>query len=186
VKSSIRVLAVDDGSFKPRSRGETALIGVVFRLDGRIEGVLGKRVKIDGLDSTAKITEMCNKSKFKEQVQCILLDGINFAGFNIVDVERLFKKTGKPVINVFRKMPRMQRIEAALASFKDKKKRLRLIEKAGRIYPFKSIFFQCHGIEAEKARALLKKTIFFSNLPEPVRIAHLIASAITRGESTHP
>lgn len=186
LKSSIRVLAIDDGFFKPKSRGNTVLIGVVFRLDGRIEGILRSDVNIDSLDSTAKMIEMCNKSKFKEQVQCILLSGINVAGFNIVDADKLYRKTKKPVINVFRKRPRMHLIENALQKFKDGKKRLKLIEKAGEIYEFRSIFFQCKGIAPEKARHLLKRTIFFSNLPEPLRIAHLIASAVTLGVSTSP
>ena len=186
MKQNIRVLAVDDGFFKPGKKGETILVGVVFRLDGRIEGMLKQTVKVDGLDSTAKIIKMCNKSKFRDQIQAVLLDGINFAGFNIVDVERLYKKTHFPIINVFRKMPRMHLIENALEKFKDSKKRLKLIEKAGEIHRFKNIFFQCHGIKPQEARKLLKKTVFFSNLPEPVRIAHIVASAVTLGESTHP
>jgi len=186
VKNSIRVLAVDDGFFKPKTKGSTVLIGVVFRLDGRVEGILKETVSIDGLNSTSRLVKMCGKSKFRDQIQAVLLDGINFAGFNVVDVEHLFKETGKPVINVFRKLPRMKKIEAALSSFRDGKKRMKLIEKAGPIHSFQGIFFQCHGIAPEKARQLLKKTIFHSNLPEPIRLAHLIASAVTLGASTHP
>ena len=186
MKDSIRVLAVDDGFFKPKSKGKTALVGVVFRLDGRIEGILKKEVTVDALDSTQKIVEMCKESKFKDQVQCVLLDGINVAGFNIIDVDAFFKKTSLPIINVFRKLPRMKKIEKALSGFKDAEKRMQLIKNAGEIYSFKSIFFQCHGIKEREAKKLLEKTIFYSNLPEPIRIAHLIASAITLGESTHP
>ncbi|MAG21864.1 MAG: hypothetical protein CL943_00980 [Candidatus Diapherotrites archaeon] len=186
MKNSISVLAIDDGSFKPKSRGKTVLIGVVFRIDGRIDGILKEDVGIDALDSTKQIIKMCNKSKFKDQIKYILLDGIAVAGFNVVDVETLFKKTGKPVINVFRKMPRLNLIEVALNNFKDKPKRLSLIKKAEDIYSFKNIFFQCHGITPNKAKILLKKTIFYSGLPEPIRIAHLIASAVTTGESTRP
>lgn len=185
MKGSIRVLGVDDGFFKPKKKGKAALVGVVFRLDGRIEGIVKREINVDGLDCTSKIIQMCS-GKFKDQIQCILLDGINFAGFNIVDVERLFKKTNKPIINVFRKMPRMKLIEKALSGFKDSSKRMKLIEKAGPIHAFKRIFFQCHGIEPGEAKKLLKKTIFYSNLPEPVRIAHLVASGVTIGESTHP
>ena len=104
-------------------------------------------------------------------------------------VERLRRAAAveeKPVIVVFRKMPKMEKIFKALERFADKDLRKELIKKAGRIYKAEHIFFQCAGIEASEAKALIKKFSIHSNLPEPVRMAHLIASAITLGRSTTP
>jgi len=186
VKQLPRVLAIDDGYFKPRQKGKAILVGVVSRLDGRIEGILSTDVKVDGLNSTLRIASMLSKSKFRQQVSFILLDGVNFAGFNIVDVEKLHKKLGIPVIIVFRKMPRMQKIKRALEKFKDKKKRMQLIRNAGEIHKFNSIHFQFHATDLKTAKTVLRKTIKYSNLPEPLRLAHLIASGVSLGESTRP
>ena len=186
MKKLLRVLAIDDGYFKPRQKGKALLVGVLSRLDGRLEGIVSTTVKVDGLDSTAKIAEMIQKSKFKSQASFLILDGINFAGFNIVDLPLLSKKLATPVIAVQRKKPRMQRIEKALDKFKDKKKRMKLIEKAGEIHPSGKIFFQCSGTDRKTVKTVLAKTTKYSNIPEPLRLAHMIASGTTLGESTRP
>lgn len=186
MKQFIRVIGIDDGFFVAKTKQKTILVGVVYRLDKRIEGIVSEKITVDSLDCTKKIIKMIKETKFASQVSLILLDGINFAGFNIVNLNLLHKKTNLPIIVVFRKKPNMHKIARALSRFKDKEKRMSLIKKAGKIYCFKNIFFQCFAIEQKKARTILKKTIVFSNLPEPVRLAHLVASGITLGESTHP
>lgn len=186
MKHLLRVLAIDDGYFKPRQKGETILVGVVSRLDSRIEGILSTKVQVDGLDSTLQICSMLLNSKFSNQISFILLNGVNFAGFNIVDLKKLFARTGIPIIIVFRKMPRMHKIEAALSKFRDKRKRMRLIAQAGEIHHCNKIHFQVHATDAKTAAAVLRRTIKHSNLPEPLRLAHLIASGVSIGESTRP
>lgn len=186
MKHLLRVLAIDDGYFKPRQKGETILVGVVSRLDSQIEGILSTKVQVDGLDSTKQISSMLLNSKFSNQISFILLSGLNFAGFNIVDLKKLFARTGIPIIIVFRKMPRMHKIEAALGKFRDWKKRMNLIAQAGEIFHCSKIHFQVHGTDAKTAASVLRKTIKHSNLPEPLRLAHLIASGVSIGESTRP
>ncbi len=186
MKGLLRVLALDDGSFKPRQKGNALLVGVVSRLDCLIEGIVSTKVKVDGLDSTKKIVALLQKSKFKSQINFVLLDGLNFAGFNIVDLPFLSKELGVPVIAVLRKKPRMDKIREALSCFKDGKKRLALIEKAGPVMESGKIFFQASGTDAKTVKTVLSKITKCGNLPEPLRLAHLIASGISRGESTRP
>lgn len=185
IKPMIRVVAFDDGFFVPRKPGTTYLVGVVYRLDGRIEGIVSTKIKVDSLDSTQKIISLLSKSRFLEQIGFIILSGINFAGFNIVDVKKLNKKLKKPVIIVFRKRPDLEKIESGLKKFKDSSKRISLIREAGRIYKFENIHFQFTGTDLNKARQVIKKCLVHSNLPEPIRLSHLIASGVTLGESKH-
>ena len=186
MKGLLRVLAIDDGSFKPRQKGKAILIAVLSRLDNRVEGILSTSVKVDGLDSTKKIIEMVKKSKFEQQVNFLILDGINFAGFNIVDLPLLSKKLGIPAIAIVRKRPELEKIKLALSCFKDCGKRIALIEKAGPIHKAGNIFFQCSGADRQTVKTVLAKTTKWSNLPEALRLAHLIASGVSRGESTRP
>ena len=186
MKGLLRVLAIDDGFFRPREKGKAILVGVVSRLDNRVEGILSTSVRVDGLDSTSKIISLVEKSRFRGQINFILLDGLNFAGFNLVDLEKLHESLGIPAISVLRKRPRMEKIERALANFKDVRKRLRLIEKAGPVLKAKKVFFQFKGSDEKTVKAILSKTAKTGNLPEPLRLAHLIASGISLGESTRP
>jgi len=185
-KKNIRAIGIDDGFFNPNKSTSTIIVGVIMRSNNLVEGILTKKIKVDSLDSTKKIIELIKKSRFKDQIKCVFLSGLNFAGFNIVDIQLLYKKLNIPIIVILRKKPRFNKIEKALNSFKDKKKRLSLIKKAGNIYSNKLIFFQFIGCTERQALNLIKNFTFISKLPEPVRLAHLIASGITLGQSTKP
>ena len=61
--------------------------------------------------------------------------------------------------------------------------KIKLLEKAGSVVPVGKIYVQLTGISIERAKEILKISCTRSNIPEAVRIAHLIASGITYGES---
>lgn len=125
---------------------------------------------------------MINESKFKPQLRCIFLDGIAVAGFNVIDVKELNNKTRIPVIVIIRKNPNIEKIKKTLIKI-NKKNKIKLIEKAGSVVPVGKIYIQLIGLSIEKAKEILKIVCTRSLIPEPIRIAHLIASGITFGES---
>ncbi len=182
----IRAIGIDDGFFTPHKQGKTKVVMVLLRADNRLEGILSSDITVDGTDSTEKITSTLKNSTFLEQASCIFLDGINFAGFNVADAERIKNETSLPVIIVFRKQPDIESIKRALAKLPRARERIELIEKAGEIHHAERILFQCHGIRVEGARALIEEFTIHSHLPEPVRVAHMVASGLTLGRSTPP
>ncbi len=186
IKKEVRILGIDDGPFK-RDDDTVLVVGVVSRGGSFIDGVLSTRVKVDGLDSTEVFAQMVSSCKFKD-LRVIMLDGLGFGGFNLVDVEELNRKTGLPVVVVVRDMPDFDEIDRALDNLPDKQVRSKLIKKAGR--PFKVetrknkfIHLQTKGIRREDAEAIVKLSATRSLIPEPIRVAHLIASGIVLGES---
>ena len=181
-KKEIRVIGIDDSPFNKFKDKKILVVGVVMRGGSWVDGILSTRVSVDGSDSTKKIIEMINKCKFKPQLQCIFLDGIAVAGFNIVDVKELNKKTKLPVIVIIRKNPDIKNIKKTLIKIK-KQQKIRLIEKAGKVVQVDDIFVQLAGIELEEAKKILKIVCTRSLIPEPIRLAHLIASGIKLGES---
>ena len=182
IKKEIRVIGIDDSPFKKFSRGRVLVIGTVFRGGALLDGVLSTKVAIDGTDATEKIAEMINKSKFKPQLQCIFLDGIAVGGFNIIDIKELSRKTKLPVIVIIRRKPDLQKIKKTLIRI-NKKDRIILLEKAGDVINIGQIYVQLAGISAEKAKEILKIVCTRSLIPEPIRMAHLIASGVVDGES---
>jgi endonuclease V-like protein UPF0215 family len=181
-KKEIRVVGIDDAPFDKFNDSKVLVVGVVMRGGSWIDGVLSTKVIVDGNDSTKKIAEMINKCKFKPQLQCIFLDGIAVAGFNVIDVKELNKKTKLPVIVVIRRMPDIKTIKETLIKINQKQK-IKLIEKAGEVIKLDNIFVQINGINLEQARKILKIVCTRSLIPEPLRLAHLIASGVTVGES---
>lgn len=187
IKKEIRILGIDDSNFT-REDSEVLVVGALVRGGFWIDGVVSTHVERDGLDATEKITNMITKARYKD-LRAIMLKGITIAGFNFVDIEKLNHDTGLPVVVVMRKMPDLSSIEKALTNLDHKGKRLEIIEKAGKIYEGKvqeksDIFFQFKGIEEEDARELIRISSMHSNIPEPLRVSHIIATGVVKGEST--
>ena len=182
LKKEMRVIGIDDAPFNKFKGGKVLVVGAVFRGGSFLDGVLSTKANVDGNNATEKIIEMINKCKFKPQLQCIFLDGIAVGGFNVIDVKELNKKTRIPVIIIIRRNPNLKKIKETLIRI-NKKNKIKLIEKAGSVVPVGKIYIQLTGLSIEKAKEILKIVCTRSLIPEPIRIAHLIASGVTHGES---
>ena len=116
-----------------------------------------------------------------------MLDGITFAGFNTVDIKEIYEKTKLPVIVVNRKEPNFKSFISVLKKMPNAEKRLKCVENAGPVYwvnvKDKRICFQCYGMEKEDASKVIKESSTMSLIPEPLRVAHLIATGFVLGES---
>ncbi|RLE42544.1 hypothetical protein DRJ19_03925, partial [Candidatus Woesearchaeota archaeon] len=107
IKRYMRILGIDDAPFnKFKDKGKNVLVvGTIFRGGDFLDGLISTKVRVDGRNATRKLIEMINKSKFKPQLRVVMLDGIALGGFNIVDIEELWKAIGIPVMVVMRKYP---------------------------------------------------------------------------------
>ncbi|MCJ7450620.1 MAG: DUF99 family protein [Candidatus Nanohaloarchaeota archaeon QJJ-9] len=186
-KPETRILGIDDAPFE-RGDGCTEIIASLFRGKKSLEAVLSAEVEIDGLDSTEKIIGMVKGSKFYPQIQAVLLDGITFGGFNIVDMERMASELDVPVIAVTRGRPDKESIYEAVENLENSEERSFLVKKAGRVYSKETgngkLYFQFKGSSEKEARQILELAIDESILPEPVRISHIIATGVKTGESS--
>jgi endonuclease V-like protein UPF0215 family len=115
-----------------------------------------------------------------------MLNGITFAGFNVVDIDRLFEETKLPVIVVIRKNPNFKEILNALRKINQEWK-FKLMLKAGKPVKvetkFGNVYVQFRGLTLEEVKELIKLTCIRSKTPEPIRISHLIGRALVYGES---
>jgi hypothetical protein len=184
MKDEIRVLGIDDGYFLKHGGKNVLVVGAILRGNKDLEGVISCHITKDGNDSTKRLIGLVNGSRHKNQLRYMITNGTTLGGFNLLDINELYRKTRVPVLAVLRKKPDQQKVERALDHFPDKRKRLERMRKAGQIYSYRRLYFQMAGLTEGQARELIDKTVKIGNLPEPVRIAHLIASGVTYGEST--
>jgi len=182
VKKEARILGIDDSPFDKFKDRETLIIGTFFRGGSSLDGVLSTTADVDGSDATDRIISMVKKSKFRPQLQAIMLNGIAVGGFNVIDIQKLHTATKIPIIVVMRDLPDVEKIKATLKSIGMARK-VRLIEKAGPIYKAGLVYVQLAGCNLAKVRELLKISCTRSFIPEPIRTAHLIAAGIKLGES---
>ena len=183
IKPEIRVLGIDDGKFTPHTQGESLIVGVVFRGGNSIDGVMHTKIGIDALDATDKIAEMITASPHRRQLRLVMLYGITFAGFNLVDIQKLHCDTGLPVIALTHDKPDLDAIHEALKHLPNMEERWRIVQNAGEIHRIKNkgatLYMGLAGIALSDALKIVDLTSTRGSFPEPLRVAHLIASGIT-------
>ena len=184
IKPEIRILAIDDSALITDS---VMIVGVVFRGGEWLDGVLRAEITRDGLDGTDVIAEMVTGTRHYPQIRVIMLDGVTYGGFNVIDVRELHSRTGLPIIVVMRTAPDMGRVRDALQNLPDFEKRWQAIQNAGTITEIdvheSSLCIQCAGIEVSDAAKIVRLSTTHSHIPEPLRVAHLIATGVVCGES---
>jgi len=186
IKDEIRILGIDDSALT----GEKILIvGAFFRGGIWLDGVLSSYITRDGMDGTGTIISMVKASKHYPQVRVIMLDGITYGGFNPIDIRLLHGSTGIPVIVLMRKYPDLEMIAKAVTNLPHEKERMDIFKRAGDIMevctadPLNPVYIQCCGINFRDAARIVRSSSTRSNIPEPLRVAHLIATGIILGES---
>jgi endonuclease V-like protein UPF0215 family len=186
MKSQIRILGIDDSPFS-FDDGTTSAIGVVMRVPSYIEAVMRCEVEVDGSDANKQLAAMINSSRYKEQLKLVMLDGVALGGFNIVDIGRLFREIGVPIVTVTREEPDLVGMESALKEhFEDWRERLDVI-RFGELHRIetdhKPLFVKFIGLDLEDLKEIIELSIVRGALPEALRVAHLIATGFVHGES---
>ena len=140
------VVGFDDAPFDRGHRGDVTVVGAVFAGE-RLDGVISTRVRRDGVNATQRLSDCVTRSKYFAQLHAILLQGIAFAGFNVVDLSNLHRATGLPVLTVTRHPPDLQAIrEALLQCVPGGARKWRLIEAAGPMEKICGLYVQRCGI----------------------------------------
>ena len=179
----VHVVGFDDAPFERAFHGDVRVIGAVFAGE-RLDGVLSGRVRRDGANSTRVLADMVRASRFFPQLHAVLLQGITFAGFNVVDLPALHALVGLPVLVVSRRQPDFAASRRALFErVRGGARKWRLIEAAGPVERIGKLHVQRAGLDLREAETLLAGLCLHGDLPEPLRVAHMIAGGVTRGES---
>jgi len=115
--------------------------------------------------------------------QAILLGGITIAGLGLVDLAALAGALGRPVLAVTRRDPANSELRRALR-VAGLSERLPLLDRSPPALPVApGLYLAAAGVTPAEAAELVRLTVGKSRLPEPLRIAHLVAAALVSGES---
>jgi len=162
------------------------VVGVVFRGGYWLDGFMKTEIEVDGFDATSKIASMILESPHYEQLRVVMLDGVTFAGFNVVDITLLSEELQLPIIAVTREKPDMDEVRKALEKLPNFNLRWEILTKTGDAIEVKNYrpgcvaYIQIAGIELKDAVEVIKKTATRSCLPEALRVAHIIASGFSK------
>jgi endonuclease V-like protein UPF0215 family len=177
------VLGIDDGPFDKGQRDPVPIVGVTMAGAGLVESVAVTSFVVDGANVTGFLADWITSLRIQPSVRGIVVGGITIAGLGILDINDLAARCGCPVLAVTRSAPTDDALLAALAAagLEDRAPIVRASPRATNIED--GLHVACAGIDEDGAATLVRSTLGRARLPEPLRIAHLIARAIVTGES---
>lgn len=179
---TIRVIGFDDAPFQRQSGQPVAVAGVVCA-GTRFEGMVWGEIEADGWDATDRLCQLLLNGKFLPQIHVVLLDGISMGGFNVIDLPLLAQRLDRPCVSVMRRLPRMSRIEYAVNRLPRAAEKLAAMQRAGTVHADPPFYFQVCGAPPDTIAKVLHTVTDRGHVPEALRLAHLIAAAVIKGES---
>jgi uncharacterized protein len=179
-KKGVRVFGIAE-SFKKNSTFST-LGGVVLRRDMQVDGVVLGRALVGGDDATKQIISMFRKLD-RNDVNCIMINGLIISLYNVVSGEKILETTGIPVIGVtYQYSPGIENRFFDNFAKSEAEKRIEAYRKLGNrdqitLKTGMTVYVRSWGISPDKTLHILNSFIIQGKIPEPLRIARLISRA---------
>jgi endonuclease V-like protein UPF0215 family len=177
------VLGIDDGPVDKRSRAPVPVVGVMMEGADLVEAVAITRFPVDGAGATEFLAGWVSGLRLRPALQAVVVGGITIAGLGVLEVERLSLALRRPVLVVNRRAPANAPLVRALerAGLKERQGAVERTPPAHAVGP--RLFVAAAGMRPEEAVSLVRAMRRKSELPEALRIAHLVARAVSTGES---
>jgi len=176
-KKGIRTLGIAE-SYSGRTHSTIA--GVVMRKDMRIDGIAFSELTVGGRDATDAILKIFRQLN-RRDINVLMLSGCVIAWFNIVDIESIYTTMRLPTIVVTYEAS--EGLEGDIAHhFPGDSERLEAYRRLGERMPVHlssghEIFIRAYGLTPEFAAKVCDDFTKDGKIPEPLRVARLIARA---------
>ncbi|MEM1561768.1 MAG: DUF99 family protein [Candidatus Bathyarchaeia archaeon] len=182
-KKAFRVLGVSECFIKGVSE-KSILAGVILRSDLIIDGFTFSRATVGGMDATDSVLKMY-RALNRNDINVLMLNGCVISWYNVIDLQRVYEETGLPLICVtYEESPGLEKYFMELFP-EDYEKRIEIYHKNGPRTPIRlhtgfDVYVRFYGMTVEEAKGILNKFTLHGAVPEPLRIARLLARGIMR------
>jgi len=186
-KRAFRALGISECFIKGLSE-KSVLAGVVLRSDRIIDGFTFSRATVGGMDATDSVIEMY-RALGRGDINVLILNGCVISWYNVIDLQRVHEETKLPLICVtYEESPGLEKYFMELFP-EDYERRIEVYRRNGPRTPMRlhtgfEVYVRFYGMTPEEAKGILNKFTLHGAVPEPLRIARLLARGIMR--SLHP
>lgn len=183
-KPGLRALGVAESY---SGREYSTLAGVVMRKDLRIDGAGFARVTVGGMDATDAVIRLYSRLG-RRDINFLMIGGNVIAWYNIIDPAAVHEATGIPVIIVtYEESEGLE--EDIRRHFPGDDARLAAYRNLGGRMPVRlrsgcTVFIRSCGIVEEDAARLCNGFTYEGRVPEPIRVARLIARGVVRSSGS--
>ncbi len=185
-KRGFRTLGISESFIKGVSE-KSILAGVVMRADMMIDGFAFSRATVGGMDATDKILEMY-KSLNRDDINLLMLNGCVISWYNVIDLHQVSDETGLPLICVtYNESTGLERYfkeyfpddwMIRVETYRRNKERTAITLSTGH-----TVYIRFIGMSIEEAKGVLNKFTSHGSIPEPLRVARLLARALIKDSS---
>jgi len=182
-KKAVRALGISESFVKGKSK-TSVLAGVVMRTDRAIDGFVFSAATVGGMDATEKMIEM-HRTLERDDINLLMLNGCVISWYNVVDLHRLAEETELPLICVtyeesegldkYFKELFPQDWETRVEVYHKNKERIALKLDTGY-----TVYVRFINMSLEEAKGILNKFTTHGAVPEPLRVARLLARSLAR------
>jgi len=179
-KKGIRGLAIAE-SFRQNSK-KSILSGVIMSNDFVIDGFVFGNSTLKGDDATEVIINMYNKVE-RPDISYILISGLVISLYNIIDIKKLHDTLQIPIIGVTYK--ESDGLEETIKKhfpddYKEKLEKYSMLGSREKISLDTSfdLYVRNEGCTTLECKQLLNKITLQGSVPEPLRVAQLLAKTI--------
>ncbi len=180
-KKGIRVLGISESFIKNKSK-TSILAGLIMRADLVIDGFSFSKATVGGMDATECVLEIYQKLG-REDINLVFLNGCVISWFNIIDLKRFYRDIARPVICItYEKSEGLEKYfveyfgneaEDRIAKYKENGEREEFKLHTGKI-----IFARYLGLNREDVIQVINKFTLHGSIPEPLRVARLLARTL--------
>lgn len=175
---AIRALGVAE-SFSPKAAKST-LAGVVVRTDLVVDGFVLGAATVGGDDATRAVLGMFRRLG-RDDVNVLMLAGCVISRYNIVDLDGLARLSGVPVVCLTYNESRGI-VGSIRRNFPDSEEKVESYKRLGRRSAVRlstghKVYVRNSGIDDRDAKKVLDAFTLQGGVPEPVRLAKLLARA---------
>lgn len=155
-----------------------------MRRDLVIDGVLLTEVTVGGLDATEGVLSIIEGLN-RRDINCVMINGCIISWFNIIDLRKVYDETGLPLLSLtYEESPGIE--EYIRKYFGNDQERLRLYRGLGPREPIvirktgAKVYVRYYGMKKHEAETIINSFTTHGRIPEPLRVANLIARAYMR------
>ncbi len=178
-KSGIRAMGIAE-STRPLGTRKSILCSIVMRSDLIIDGCIFGRTTVGGNDSTESIISMFRNLRRKD-INLIMILGSIISHYNVIDGDKIAEETGIPLVAITFK--NSIGIDSSIRErFPDWQQKLNMYDRIRdrrrvKLATGYHVYLRPSLISFEDARKTVEKFTLQGALPEPLRVARLVARA---------
>lgn len=180
-KKAIRALGIAE-SFGKVSCKNSILAGVVMRADRIIDGFTLSTATVGGMDATTKVIEMYRALK-RDDINLLMINGCVISWYNVIDLHKVSEEAGLPLICVtYEESEGLEKYFMELFPT-DFESRIEIYHKNKLRQPITlhngyTVYIRFVMMNLHEAKGILNKFTLQGAIPEPIRVARLLARSI--------